>query len=120
MAEVLIVDDEESILVPLEFLFRKAGHRVELARKGEEALSRLAERPYALVVLDLMLPGVDGFQVLEALKARTPAPKVLVLTARGREADRAKALALGADAFLAKPFGVQDLMAEARRLLEEG
>ena len=92
MAEVLIVDDEESILVPLEFLFRKAGHRVELARTGEEALSRLAERPYALVVLDLMLPGVDGF----------------------------KALALGADAFLAKPFGVQDLMAEARRLLEEG
>ena len=120
MAEVLIVDDEESILVPLEFLFRKAGHRVELARTGEEALSRLAERPYALVVLDLMLPGVDGFQVLEALKARTPAPKVLVLAARGREADRAKALALGADAFLAKPFGVQDLMAEARRLLEEG
>ena len=78
------------------------------------------ERPDALVVLDRMLPGVDGCQGLEALKARTPAPKVLVLTARGREADLAKALALGADAFLAKPFGVQDLMAEARRLLEEG
>jgi len=105
---------------PWSFSFARPGTGWSWRGQGEEALSRLAERPYALVVLDLMLPGVDGFQVLEALKARTPAPKVLVLTARGREADRAKALALGADAFLAKPFGVQDLMAEARRLLEEG
>lgn len=72
------------------------------------------------MVLDLMLPGVDGFQVLEGPQGPHPRPQGPGPHRQGREADRAKALALGADAFLAKPFGVQDLMAEARRLLEEG
>ncbi|TBH21456.1 response regulator transcription factor [Thermus thermamylovorans] len=117
---ILVVDDEESILIPLEFLLRRAGHEVDLARTGEEALAWLGEGTFDLVVLDLMLPGVDGFAVLQRIKGQSPSPKVLVLTARGREADRAKALALGAEAFMAKPFGTEALLAEIRRLLEEG
>ncbi|WP_117238429.1 response regulator transcription factor [Thermus sediminis] len=115
---ILVVDDEESILVPLEFLLRKAGHEVALARTGEEALARLEEGPFDLLILDLMLPGMDGFAILERLPQGPGRPKVLVLTARGREADRAKALALGAEAFMAKPFGTQDLLAQVERLLE--
>jgi len=115
---ILVVDDEESILVPLEFLLRKAGHEVALAKTGEEALGFLAKSPFDLVVLDLMLPGMDGFTVLERLPQGPTKPKVLVLTARGREADQAKALALGAAAFMAKPFGIGDLLAQVERLLE--
>ncbi|WP_337844262.1 response regulator [Thermus sp.] len=117
---VLLVDDEESILVPLEFLLKKGGHEVVLARTGEEALRALEEGGFALVVLDLMLPGLDGFAVLEALREKPSRPKVLVLTARGREADRAKAMALGAEAFMTKPFSTRALMEEVRRLLGEG
>jgi two-component system alkaline phosphatase synthesis response regulator PhoP len=115
--DVLIVDDEESILVPLAFLFKQAGYRVELARTGEEAQAKLAKSAYRLVILDLMLPEPDGFEILQALKAARPETRVLVLTARGQEADRVKANALGAEAFLAKPFGIDELMAEARKLL---
>jgi DNA-binding response OmpR family regulator len=114
---ILVVDDEESILVPLEFLLRKAGHEVALARTGAEALRLLEEGPFDLLVLDLMLPDLDGFAVLERLPQGRK-PRVLVLTARAREADRAKALALGAEAFMAKPFGIQDLLAEVQRLSE--
>ncbi|GAA5334379.1 MULTISPECIES: response regulator transcription factor [Thermus] len=115
---VLLVDDEESILVPLEFLLRKAGYEVALAKTGEEALEAVERGPVDLVVLDLMLPGLDGFAVLERLKARPSPPKVLVLTARGREADRAKAEALGAEGFLGKPFATEDFLARVRGLLE--
>ncbi|MFX5821138.1 response regulator, partial [Acinetobacter baumannii] len=88
---------------------RKAGHEVVLARTGEEAWESLSQGAFDLLVLDLMLPGMDGFAVLERAKALPQRPKVLVLTARGQEADRAKALALGAEAFMAKPFATQDL-----------
>ncbi|MDM7324356.1 MAG: response regulator [Thermus sp.] len=115
---ILVVDDEESILVPLEFLLKKAGHEVTLARTGEEALKALDYGGFDLVVLDLMLPGLDGFAVLEKAKALPERPKILVLTARGREADRAKALALGAEAFMTKPFATQDLMAQVERLVQ--
>ncbi|MEN2983293.1 MAG: response regulator [Thermus sp.] len=115
---ILVVDDEESILVPLEFLLKKAGHEVDLAQTGEEALEKLQKAPYHLLVLDLMLPGLDGFAILERLKALPQSPRVLVLTARGREADRAKALALGAAAFMAKPFGIEDLLRQVEALLE--
>ncbi len=111
------MDDEESILVPLEFLLKKAGHEVALARTGKEALRLLEEGSFDLMVLDLMLPDLDGFAILEGLP-QGKRPKVLVLTARGREADRAKALALGAEAFMAKPFGIGELLAQVERLLE--
>ncbi|WP_243030179.1 response regulator transcription factor [Thermus altitudinis] len=114
---ILVVDDEESILVPLEFLLKRAGYEVVLARTGEEALKALEGEAYDLLVLDLMLPGLDGFAVLEKAKTLPHRPKVLVLTARGREADRAKALALGAEAFMAKPFATQDLLSQVERLV---
>ncbi|WP_298629983.1 response regulator [uncultured Thermus sp.] len=114
---ILVVDDEESILVPLEFLLKRAGYEVVLARTGEEALKALEGEAYDLLVLDLMLPGLDGFAVLEKAKTLPQRPKVLVLTARGREADRAKALALGAEAFMAKPFATQDLLSQVERLV---
>lgn len=111
------MDDEESILVPLEFLLKKAGHEVALARTGEEAWRLLEGGRFDLLILDLMLPDLDGFTILEGLP-QGKRPKVLVLTARGREADRAKALALGAEAFMAKPFGIGELLAQVERLLE--
>lgn len=117
---ILVVDDEESILVPLEFLLTKAGHQVVLARTGEEALEALSRGTFDLLVLDLMLPGLDGFAVLKRAKALPQRPKVLVLTARGREADQAKALALGAEAFMAKPFGIQDLLSQVEELRGKG
>ncbi|MGC8877175.1 response regulator transcription factor [Thermus sp.] len=114
---ILVVDDEKSILIPLEFLLKKAGHEVALARTGEEALAHLEALPPDLVVLDLMLPGLDGFDVLERIQGLAQRPKVLVLTARNREADQAKAKALGAEAFMAKPFGIQELLDKVAELL---
>lgn len=112
---ILLVDDEESIRVALEFLLKRAGHQVTLARTGEEAMKALARERFDLLILDLVLPGLDGFAVLERVKALPQRPRVLVLTARGREADRAKALALGAEAFMLKPFSTQELLAVVER-----
>lgn len=111
------MDDEESILIPLEFLLKRAGHEVVLARTGEEALAHLEALPPDLVILDLMLPGLDGFDVLERIQRLSRRPKVLVLTARNREADQAKAKALGAEGFMAKPFGIQELLGKVEELL---
>lgn len=116
---ILVVDDEESIRVALAFLLERAGHRVEVAPTGEEALRRLEGEVFDLLVLDLRLPGMDGFALLERARGFKVPPKVLVLSARDREADRAKALALGAQAFLGKPFRVEDLLAQVG-LLDRG
>ncbi len=118
MARILIVEDEASIRLPLEYILRQEGHQVAWAESGEEGL-RLAERLQPeLVLLDLMLPGLDGFEVLQQLKAWPKPPRVLILSARGREVERAKGLALGAEAYLVKPFGLEEMLAEVRRLLE--
>src|ERR671919_540998 len=103
---VLIVDDEPNIVVSLEFLLRQQGYEVLVARDGEEALATAVERRPELIVLDVMLPGLDGFEVCRRLRERTDlnGMKILMLTARGRDVERVRGLEEGADAYVTKPF----------------
>jgi DNA-binding response OmpR family regulator len=107
---VLIVDDEPNIVLSLQFLMRKAGYLVRTAGDGEQALAELAREKPDLVLLDVMMPKIDGFTVCQRIKA---APewqdvRVIMLTARGRDVEREKGLALGADDYITKPFSTQD------------
>jgi DNA-binding response OmpR family regulator len=117
---VLIADDEPNIVVSLRFLMRKAGFETSVARDGDEALAEVERFAPDLVLLDVMMPRRDGYQVLEALRAGgSGGPKVVMLTAKGRETEMAKGLALGADAYVTKPFATAELVATVTRLLAE-
>lgn len=118
---VLIVDDEPNIVISLEFLFKREGFAVTVARDGEEGLAAIRDQHPDLVVLDVMMPKLDGFAVLEAVRAdpALAATRVLMLTAKGREAEQKKGLALGADAYLSKPFSTHELVAKARSLVAQ-
>jgi DNA-binding response OmpR family regulator len=116
---VLIADDEPNIVISLEFLLKREGFEVSVARDGEAALAAIrAERP-DLVVLDVMMPKLDGYAVLQAVRAdpEVAVTRILMLTAKGREAEQKKGLALGADAYMPKPFSTHELIANVRRLL---
>lgn len=116
---VLIADDEPNILISLEFLMKREGHRVLLARDGDEALAAIrAERP-ALVLLDVMMPGRTGFEVCQAVRAEPAiaATKILLLTAKGRDTDVAQGLGVGADGYMTKPFSTKELAARVREML---
>jgi DNA-binding response OmpR family regulator len=116
---VLIIDDEPNIVISLEFLLKRAGLEVRVARDGEAGLSKLRELRPDLVVLDVMMPKLDGFEVLKALRA-DPAiadTRVLMLTAKTREAEQQRGLALGADAYMAKPFSTHELVDQVMALL---
>ena len=106
MARVLVVDDEPDVLLLCRLNLEQRGHQVLEAPNGDEALDLAREGGLDLVVLDLMLPGIDGYQVLQALRAddRTSGIPVLVLTAKSLQADRERSRQLGAAAFLTKPF----------------
>lgn len=116
---ILIVDDEPNIVVPLEFLMRREGYEVEIAADGEAALAAFAAAPPDLVILDVMLPKVSGFEVCRRLREdpRRSGVKILMLTAKGRESEVAKGLGLGADLYVTKPFSTRDLVSQIRRLL---
>ena len=121
-ARVLIVDDEPNIVISLEFLLKREGFAVSVARDGDEGLACIrAERP-DLVVLDVMMPKLDGFAVLQAVRAdpELAGTRVLMLSAKSREAEQKKGLNLGADAYLPKPFSTQELIAKAKALLATG
>ncbi|WP_458524659.1 response regulator transcription factor [Onishia taeanensis] len=121
MAKVLVVDDEPNIVLSLEFLMQQAGFEVVTAEDGEDALARVAEAPPDLVLLDISLPGISGFDVLERLRtdpALTRLP-IIMLTAHGREVEREKGLALGADDYITKPFSTQALVNKVKTLLDE-
>jgi len=121
-SRILIVDDEPSIVISLEYLMRREGFEVTVAADGEAALAAVAARPPDLVILDVMMPKLNGFEVCQRLRAE-PAwrgIRVLMLTAKGREAELQKGLSLGADAYVTKPFSTRDLVAEVRRLLGAG
>jgi DNA-binding response OmpR family regulator len=116
---VLIADDEPNIVISLEFLMKREGHRVSIARDGDAALAAIrAERP-DLVLLDVMMPGRSGFDVCQAVRADAAlaAVKILVLSAKGRDTDLAKGTALGADAYMTKPFSTRELADKVRELL---
>ncbi|MBB1491784.1 MULTISPECIES: response regulator transcription factor [unclassified Paracoccus (in: a-proteobacteria)] len=116
---VLIADDEPNIVISLEFMLKREGHRVLIARNGAEALDLIrAERP-ALVLLDAMMPGMSGFEVCEAVRAdpEIAATPILMLTAKARPPDMARGIGAGADAYVPKPFSTRDLIARVRELL---
>jgi DNA-binding response OmpR family regulator len=117
---VLIVDDEPNIVLSLEFLLRQQGYEVSVARDGEEALASASRMRPDLVVLDVMLPGLDGFEVCRRLRERPELTglKILLLTARGRDVDRVRGLEEGADAYVSKPFSTRELMKTVAELLE--
>ena len=117
--KILIADDEPNIVLSLEFLMRNSGYLVQTAADGDEALRQVGEFLPDLILLDIMLPRKNGFEVCQTIR-HNPAwnrIKVVMLTAKGREAEVAKGYALGADAYITKPFATRELMAEVRRLL---
>jgi DNA-binding response OmpR family regulator len=117
--KILIADDEPNILISLEFLMKREGYAVSVARDGNEALAAiLRERPH-LVLLDVMMPGKTGFDVCQAVRAdeTLAGVKILMLTAKGRDTDVAKGTALGADAYMTKPFSTKELAEKVRLML---
>ena len=117
--KVLIADDEPNILISLEFLMKREGHQVLLARDGIEALALIrSERP-ALVLLDVMMPGKSGIEVCQAVRAdeALAGTLILMLTAKGRDTDVAKGLGVGADGYVTKPFSTRELAQRVRDML---
>ena len=116
---VLVVEDEESLSVLLEYNLKSEGYSVERTARGDEAEILLAENPPDLVILDWMLPGVAGVELCRRLRAReaTRTLPVIMLTARGEESERVRGLSVGADDYVVKPFSVPELMARVRALL---
>jgi two-component system KDP operon response regulator KdpE len=110
---ILVADDEQGILVYVGANLRQQGYEVVTARDGREALEKMALQPPDLVILDLAMPQMDGFETLRQLREWTQLP-VVVLSAHADEADKVRALDLGADDYLTKPFGVQELLARVR------
>jgi DNA-binding response OmpR family regulator len=120
--KVLIVDDEPNIIVPLQFLMEQNGYDVIVAATGEEAMAALtADRP-DLILLDIMLPGIDGYQVCQTIRAnqKWQDVKIIFISAMGREVDIAKGLALTADAYITKPFAITDVVEKVNQLLKAG
>jgi DNA-binding response OmpR family regulator len=119
--KILIADDEPNILVSLEFLMRREGYKVLLARDGKEALAAIARERPALVLLDVMMPGKSGFDVCQEVRAdeALSGVRILLLTAKGRESDVAKGMALGANGYITKPFSTKELAASVREMLEQ-
>ena len=117
---VLVVDDEPNIVMSLEFLMRRAGFEVGVARNGREALEALEGAPPDLLLLDVMMPEFHGYEVCERVRARPDwsGTKIVMLTARGREVERERGLSLGADAYVTKPFSTRDLVEQVKRMLD--
>ena len=118
---VLLVDDEPNIVLSLQFLVEQAGYKVRVARDGEAALQAIEDAKPDLVVLDAMLPKRDGFDVCEKIRANPEWSdiRIVMLTAKGRDSERKKGLALGADAYITKPFSTRDAMDQIKRFLDE-
>ena len=118
---VLIADDEPNIVISLEFLLEQAGYQICVAHDGQEALEAIQRQPPDLVLLDVMLPRLSGFDVCQKIR-ENPAwqpMRIVMLTAKGREVEVSKGLALGADAYITKPFSTQELLAQVRDLLAD-
>ncbi|HXY06191.1 MAG TPA: response regulator [Burkholderiaceae bacterium] len=116
---VLVVDDEPNIVTSLEFLLEDAGFDVRTAANGQEALEKTAQFAPDLILLDVMMPVLNGYEVCQRLKSdpKTRAVRVLMLSAKGRDVEVAKGLELGADAYMTKPFATRDLLAKVQDLL---
>lgn len=119
-AKVLIVDDEPNILLSLKFLMTKAGYAVRTATNGEEALAEVGRDRPDLMMLDVMMPKIDGFTVCQKIKTSPEWRdiRIVMLTARGRDVERDKGLALGADDYITKPFSTKDALDRVAALLQ--
>ncbi|SFT90652.1 Response regulator receiver domain-containing protein [Lishizhenia tianjinensis] len=117
--KIVIVDDEPNIVMSLEYAFKKKGFQVFIARDGEEAYETISREVPDAVILDIMMPKVDGFQTLERIKANPDLKNcsVVFLSAKNKESDIAKGLELGADKYLVKPFSVKKVISEVQELL---
>jgi len=113
---ILLVDDEDSIQTLLTFPLERDGYRVVQARDGEEALRRFGEEVIDLVVLDVMLPRLDGLEVCKRLRSQSSVP-IIMLTARGEELDKVLGLELGADDYITKPFSIREFRSRVRAIL---
>ena len=117
---VLVVDDEPNIVLSLEFIMKQAGFEVRVARDGDEALGAIEASPPDLVLLDVMMPNRDGYDVCQTIRAN-PAWKgiyIIMLTAKGRDIEREKGMALGADDYITKPFSTREVIARVEQFLE--
>jgi len=118
--KILVADDEQNIVLSLEFLLKREGFEVLVAHDGAEAITRIrAERPH-LAILDVMMPHRNGFEVCQEVRndPELAGLRIMMLTAKGRDTEVSKGLALGADAYMTKPFSTKDLIARVRTLLE--
>lgn len=118
---VLIVDDEPNIVLSLKFLIAQQGYEVRTAYSGEEALQALSEQVPDLILLDVMMPKPDGYEVCQKIRA-TPEWKdipIIMLTAKGRDVERQKGFAMGADDYITKPFATHELVAKVRAMLKD-
>lgn len=118
---VLIADDEQNIVLSLEFLMKREGFDVSVAHDGDAALTAIRSLRPDVVLLDVMMPKRDGFDVCQQVRAdpELQAVKIIMLTAKGREVEVSKGLALGADAYMTKPFSTKELVARVREVLGE-
>ena len=118
-SSVLIVDDEDHIVTSLSYVMKNAGFEVSSASDGEEALAKISSIKPDLVILDVMMPKLDGFEVCKAVRAdsRLNSVRIIILTAKGRDTERQKGLELGADDYLTKPFSTRDILDRAKELL---
>lgn len=116
-ARILAVDDEPSITDFVSYNLRKEGYEVDIAADGDTAIKLAADNPYDLVILDVMLPGIDGYEVCRRIRASNATMPVLFLSARNTELDKVVGLEIGGDDYLAKPFGVRELIARVKALL---
>ena len=119
--KILIVDDEENIVISLEFLIEQAGYELRVAKNGEEALAQVASFAPDLILLDVMMPKINGFEVCRRVREMPGGQylKIIMLTAKGREVEITKGLAMGADAYITKPFSTKELMAQVQQMLND-
>ncbi|WP_165062434.1 MULTISPECIES: response regulator transcription factor [unclassified Adlercreutzia] len=118
-SRILVVDDEATITDFVGYALKTEGYTVDLAKNGEDALVLASQNNYDLYILDIMLPGIDGYELCRRLRTSTAAP-VLFLSARDTELDKVVGLEIGGDDYLSKPFGVRELVARVRALLRRG
>ena len=118
-SRILVVDDEQSITEFVSYALTKEGYKTDVVDNGEDALEMAENNDYDLFILDIMLPGIDGYELCRRIRTSSTAP-VLFLSARDTELDKVVGLELGADDYLAKPFGVRELIARVHALLRRG
>src|SRR3954453_10503049 len=115
--KILIVEDDPHILLGLEEILKSDGFEVAICNRGDKAIEAVTKQQPALIVLDVMLPGLSGYDVCKQLRARKVATPILMLTAKGQEIDKVVGLNLGADDYVTKPFGLRELLARIHALL---